>query len=248
MNKIEFKFGDNGETKEQFFERMKKTARERNITYRCPKCRDNGYIKTGDNQFERCECEVKRIASERMERQGFKPGEMTMKDFNVDTEIAKRMKALAERYISSYPTQKSMGVFGQVGTGKTHLIVGTAQKLMDDGRGVVYMPYVDMIAQLRQTIFNAEEYGRLIDGLKHCELLVIDDFLKGNLLPNDLSIMFELINYRYLNKKPIIVSSEKLVTELNSIDEALGSRIAEMTFGNRVQIAQDSKKNRRIIE
>lgn len=215
--------------------------------YKCDVCRDSGYFKDKSENMVMCSCERKKNAAARLKRQGFIPGEMTLNDFNMDNDITKRMKRAADKYIAEYPGG-SMAVLGQVGAGKTHLIVGIAQKLIDAGHDVTYMPYVEVLAQLRQTIFNATEYARIIDKLKKCELLVIDDFLKGNMLPNDLSIIFELINYRYLNKLAIVISSEKLLEELIDIDEATGTRISQMTKGNRVQIARDSKRNRRIVE
>lgn len=215
--------------------------------YDCEACRDYGYIKQENGQFKRCECEVKRLAKIRLESQGFKNGEMTMEKFESTDDIAKIMKRKAEAYIDSYPNGKSMAVMGQVGAGKTHLVIGIAQALMDKGHEVTYMPYVDTMAQIRQAVFNAEEYSKIMNGLKKTELLVIDDFLKGNILPNDLSIVFELINYRYLNQKPFIISSEKLLDEIIQLDEALGTRISQVTKGNRIQVKKDSKRNKRII-
>lgn len=234
---------------DKLVEKMRAEAKSRPPKeYKCQVCRDQGYYNDENGYLTRCQCETERIAAERLKRQGFKAGEMTLNKFSVDDEISLKMKAAAGRYLKEYPNAGSLAVMGQVGAGKTHLIVGLAQELMNAGHDVVYMPFVDMMIQLRQTIFNADEYGRIMSGLKHCGLLVIDDFLKGNQLPNDLSIVFELINYRYLNKKPIVVSSEKLISEITDIDEALGSRILEMTRGNRVQIMKDDKKNRRLIE
>ena len=41
--------------------------------------------------------------------------------------------------------------------------------------------------------------------------------------------MFAVINYRYMNNLPMLISSEKLIEDLIQIDEALGSRIYEMS-------------------
>jgi DNA replication protein DnaC len=48
--------------------------------------------------------------------------------------------------------------------------------------------------------------------------------------------MFELINHRYFNNLPIIISSELSVSRLLSIDEALGSRLVEMSKGRVVEL------------
>jgi DNA replication protein DnaC len=39
--------------------------------------------------------------------------------------------------------------------------------------------------------------------------------------------VFEVLNYRYLNLLPTIISSEKMPQELLEIDKAIGSRILE---------------------
>ena len=54
--------------------------------------------------------------------------------------------------------------------------------------------------------------------------------------------MFEIINYRYINKLPIIVSSEYSIDELLNFDEAIGSRIYEMCKDYLVEIEKRFKK------
>ena len=53
---------------------------------------------------------------------------------------------------------------------------------------------------------------------------------------SDINIMFELINHRYFNNLPIIVSSECSVLRLMDVDEALGSRLIEMSKGRVVEL------------
>ncbi|WP_042274742.1 hypothetical protein [[Clostridium] dakarense] len=53
---------------------------------------------------------------------------------------------------------------------------------------------------------------------------------------NNINIVFELVNHRYFNNLPVIVSSEKSFEELIEIDEAIGSRLIEMCKGYRVEI------------
>ena len=62
-------------------------------------------------------------------------------------------------------------------------------------------------------------------------MLLIDDLFKGSVTDSDKSIIFEIIDYRYFNQKPLIISTEKTCEELLNIDEAIGSRIIEMSNG-----------------
>lgn len=43
--------------------------------------------------------------------------------------------------------------------------------------------------------------------------------------------MFEIVNFRYFNNLPVIVSCEKRIEELLDIDEAVRSRLIEMSKG-----------------
>ena len=68
---------------------------------------------------------------------------------------------------------------------------------------------------------------------------------KGSISKSDINIMFELINHRYFNKLPVIVSTELSIENLVNIDEALGSRLIEMSKDFLVGI-RNKKLNYRI--
>ena len=76
-------------------------------------------------------------------------------------------------------------------------------------------------------------------------MLYIYDLLKGKPTEADLNILYELINYRYMHNKPMIISTEKLPDELIDFDEAVGSRIIEMCRGNMV-VLQGKELNYRL--
>ena len=77
------------------------------------------------------------------------------------------------------------------------------------------------------------------------KVLLIDDLFKGSISKSDINIMFELINHRYFNKLPVIVSTELSIENLVNIDEALGSRLIEMSKDFLVGI-RNKKLNYRI--
>lgn len=214
--------------------------------YKCDKCRDSGFIGSG-YEYAECECQRKERAERRMKKNGFEPGRMTFKDFDEKTKGAARMKEIAEKFLADYPNC-SMAVLGQVGAGKTHIIIATAQALIDREQDVYYMPYMDIMAIIRQNRFDEEGYAKVMNEIKNCGVLVIDDLFKGSIKPNDIDIVFEIVNNRYLNKKPMMISSEKSLDELTAIDEAIGTRLAQMTKGYRVIIGKDPAKNRRMHE
>lgn len=112
------------------------------------------------------------------------------------------------------------------------------------------MPYRDEIMKLKQNMMDEVAYQKQIETLKKAKVLLIDDLFKGDfnkfqgketMNESSVRIMFEIINYRYLNNLPIIVSSEYNADKLLDADEAIGSRIIEMTKNYLVEI--EGKEN-----
>lgn len=93
------------------------------------------------------------------------------------------------------------------------------------------MPYRDNIISLKQNMMDEEYYRKVMNKFKRAKVLLIDDLFKGSISGSDVNIMFEIINYRYLNGLPVIVSCEKSIDEIMNIDEAIGSRLYEMSCG-----------------
>lgn len=121
---------------------------------------------------------------------------------------------------------------GNSGCGKTHLSLALSNKLLKDKNiAVVYMPYRDIITSLKQNMIDEEYYKKTLGKYQRAEVLMIDDMCKGKVNDTDKNIMFELINYRYLNHLPMIISTEKMVGGLLEFDEAIGSRLYEMCKG-----------------
>ena len=111
---------------------------------------------------------------------------------------------------------------------KTHLSLAIANTLMKSGIGVVYMNYREDMTFIKQNILDSLVYNKYLNRYKNARILLIDDLFKGNITPSDIHIIFAIINYRYFNNKPIIISTEKYKSDLLKIDEAIGSRILEM--------------------
>jgi len=128
--------------------------------------------------------------------------------------------------------ENSIALLGQVGSGKTHLLCAVSNNLLSKGVQVIYFQYVESISELRSDYKEAHEK---VNELKKSEVLFIDDLFKGvDLLTKfERQNLYELINYRYLNHLPTLVSSELNFEGLLKIDEAIGSRIYEMSYGHR---------------
>lgn len=151
----------------------------------------------------------------------------------------------------------SIAFLGQVGSGKTHLSMAIANYLMKQMIGVRYMQYREAIVRIKQSATDEENYNREINKYKSARVLLIDDLYKGAVQKNrmgleyindaDLRVMFEIINYRYLKKAPMIISSEYTTEQLVDFDEAIGSRIIQSCSG-RISEIQGKELNYRLKE
>ena len=103
------------------------------------------------------------------------------------------------------------------------------------------MPYRDVLTKIKQNMLDEEYYKKILSKYQTADVLLIDDLYKGKITESDINIMFELINYRYLNYLPLIVSTEFTVDKLLDFDEAIGSRLYEMSKNYLVEI--EGKEN-----
>lgn len=233
------------------------------VEYSCPICKDTEWIvvrkevfkqkdKDGNDVFdnvdcaEPCECRAKKHYQNILERSGISEAFKRKTFDNFETrgkpkEIVTAKKECIE-YSKSFirirkERENSISLLGQPGSGKTHLSIAIVNELMKMCVGVLYMQYVEALVRLKQFINDEEVYPQEIYRYKNAPVLLIDDLFKTKTepTPSDLRIMFEIINFRYLNNKPIIVSSEKSPEQLLEYDEAVGSRVIEMCKGRIIE-------------
>lgn len=136
-------------------------------------------------------------------------------------------------------------LLGEPGCGKTHLSMAAANNLLAKGFGVLYFQHVEGISELKDSLRQAkdqdtkeERLAARLDGMKKVEILVWDDLFKGRKSPRDfdLEVAFEVLNYRYLNLLPTIISSERTPENLIEIDKAIARRIIERSKGHMIVI------------
>ena len=222
--------------------------------YKCSKCRDLTFIFKEDGAAP-CECRGLIEAQNIIKNSGISESfrKMTLDSFNYKlSQQAIESFTIASKYVNNIGSiinsrENSILFCGKVGSGKTHLSMGIANKLMDRGIATIIMPYSQDIIRLKQNRMDKEYYNRLISKYKRAKVLLIDDLFKGSVTDSDKSIIFEIIDYRYFNQKPLIISSEKTCEELLYIDEAIGSRIIEMSNGYIVE-NKGAKSNYRLLK
>lgn len=139
---------------------------------------------------------------------------------------------------------------GQPGCGKTHILTAISNNLMQKKQlPVLYFPYKDGMNNI-----SANNYARkdeIIQQMKQVEMLFIDDLFKpigGKVKVYDwqAEIIFEVVNHRYLNKLPLLISTELDFMSMAEVDEALASRIFEMSSDFTVTVPKNMMNNYRL--
>lgn len=230
-----------------------------NSNYKCNLCKDTQMIIKDKEKdvWGPCSCREIRNYETRLESSGIAVGirRKRFDNFNIDKKDATVVNAFytSKDYADKFnqyrnDSNHSLALLGQPGAGKTHLTIAIANQLMDQGIGVLYMPYTTAITELKQ--FNnseyAQDYNKKLNMYKNATVLLIDDLFKDSQSQADMRIIFEIINVRYLNGTPVIISSEKTPQELVALNEAIGTRILEMCKG-RVIVFVGKKLNHRIF-
>lgn len=213
------------------------------IKYKCNRCKDMTFILLEDGTAKECGCRAIRIAEEKLKASGVSEEfrKMRFENFDYSNNLETlRAFSTAKNYSKNFEeirvARNSCLFLGQVGSGKTHLSMAIANNLLDKSIGVIYMPFRDSITKIKQSITDETNYNKEMEIYKNAQVLLIDDLFKGSVTAADINAMFSIINYRYMKKMPIIVSSEKNINQLLDIDEAIASRLIEMSNGYVVEI------------
>ncbi len=117
-------------------------------------------------------------------------------------------------------------LIGGSGTGKTHLAAGIANRLMERGEPVFFTFVPDLLDHLRATYSPDAEvsYDELFEQVKSVRILVLDDFGTHSSTPWAEEKLYQVLNHRYLNELPTVVTSS---VALDRLDPRLQQRLLD---------------------
>lgn len=137
--------------------------------------------------------------------------------FDKDNGINSEMK-LAHNYVDNWEKMKAKAsgllLWGDVGTGKSFFAGCIANALLEKGVPVLMTNFSRILNTL--TGMHFEDRNQFIDSLNHYSLLIIDDLGIERNSEFALEQVFNVIDSRYRSKKPLIVTTNLTLQELNT--------------------------------
>lgn len=212
-------------------------------SYKCPICKDTTWLDKGGT-YTRCSCYTEEYLNRLWENFGVRIQDIKLlREYEPYNDLTKKAKDKAAEYIRNFDEIKNtrengFALLGQPGAGKTHIVLAIGKALLEKQISVVYMPYLEVIKELKGLAMYQEDYEKLLSRYTRAKVLIIDDLFKdkvkkgritAELTEVDMKHIYPILNYRYLNYLPTIISSECTPNMLLELDEALGGRILETT-------------------
>ena len=145
------------------------------------------------------------------------------------SKITKDMIQYAQNFDKALKVNRGIYLYGNAGVGKTFYAACIANEMRKKGENVLIGSASDLVR------YFTKEYGRNEEAEKQIRtypLMVIDDLGMERVNDASMSVMNEIIDMRYLSKKPLICTSNfpinKLYDGSGTYGERIISRLSEM--------------------
>ncbi len=123
---------------------------------------------------------------------------------------------------------------GGFGCGKTHLAAAIANFTVEIGVPTLFITVPDLLDALRFTYDNPEStFEQRFEEIRNAPILIMDDFGTQNATSWAQEKLFQILNYRYINRLPVVVTTNLL---LEQIEGRIRSRLEDPELVTRVFI------------
>lgn len=226
----------------------------------CPKCKGIGYLRmdlpidhTDFGKVELCSCRQPEIAHriherlfemsnlnalqhlsfenfEQRGRIGISPGEAD------SLEQAFNLAKIYSRELKGWLLFQ-----GEYGCGKTHLAAAIANFAVSMGVPTLFITVPDLLDTLRMAYSSAEiTFEERFEQIRNAQLLILDDFGTQNATQWAQEKLFQIINYRYINKLATIVTTN---VPLSEIEDRIRSRLIDPDLVTKIVITSPDYRN-----
>ena len=136
----------------------------------------------------------------------------TFPNFCCDTSGRRENYNIAKEYADNFAYHKARGdglyIEGTNGTGKTHLAAAIALQLIGEGIPVICKTSSDLLQDIKKSFgYEGVKEFEVLDIYKKVDLLIIDDLGKEQCSDWSMSTLYAIMNDRYEDMKPTIVTT-----------------------------------------
>ena len=104
---------------------------------------------------------------------------------------------------------------GSYGCGKTHLAAAIANFVVDAGIPTLFLTVPDLLDSLRFSYDDPKStFEQRFDEIRSAPLLIMDDFGTQNATEWAQEKLFQILNYRYINKLPVVITTNLMLEEM----------------------------------
>jgi len=123
---------------------------------------------------------------------------------------------------------------GGYGCGKTHLAAAIANFAVEMGVPTLFLTVPDLLDMLRFS-FDSEDttFESRFNEIRNASLLILDDFGTQNATGWAQEKLFQIINYRYINKLPLVITTN---LSLDDVEARFRSRLSDRELVTDVRI------------
>ncbi len=124
---------------------------------------------------------------------------------------------------------------GGYGCGKTHLAAAIANEAVNGGVPTLFITVPDLLDSLRFAYDNPETtFEQRFEEIRNAALLILDDFGTQNATGWAQEKLFQIINYRYVNKLATVITTNLMLDE---IEGRIRSRLQDESFVRHLKIS-----------
>ncbi len=175
-------------------------------------------------------------------------GHLTFDNFNPRGRVGlnpRQAASLEYAYNQSrHYAQKAEGwllLQGGYGCGKTHLAAAIANFAVQVGVPTLFITAPDLLDSLRFSYDSPDTtFEARFEEIRQAPLLVMDDFGTQNASPWATEKLFQILNYRYINRLPLVITTN---LDLRDFDERIASRLQDPDLATRVRILATDYRN-----
>jgi DNA replication protein DnaC len=220
----------------------------------CPQCSGVGYVRfdvpVGHEKFgklESCVCRAKDVAISARSRLFAlsnleRLGNLTFENFNASGNEKAKFMTPQERE-SLHQAFEVCEEFdngwllleGGYGCGKTHLAAAIANSAVSKGVPTLFITVPDLLDSLRFAFNDPETtFEQRFAEIRTADLLILDDFGTQNATPWAQEKIFQVMNFRYINKLATVITTNLM---LDAIEGRVRSRLQDAELVKHLRIS-----------